>query len=304
MNPSYTLRQLSYFCALAEASSIRQAALTLHISESALTSALDSLERALKVQLCVRRKALGISLTPGGHRLAELGRELLRKATELENEAAGLQGTISGPVRLGCPAGTAPTLLPRIIMACRDLYPDLDVSFELGQLADLLPSLHAGLLDLIILAGPHIPAGLQTRFLYDSPVHVILPSGHPLAVHEFVDLHSLADQPLILLDSSDSREHALSMFDSIGLTPYIRMRSESFELVRSLVGRGLGYSLQMQRPWGDHTYEGLPLSIRTLTPAMSGETTRIGWPDYVRLSPRASALMDLVVQVCSESLPK
>lgn len=296
MTPSFTLRQLGYFLAVADSSSLREAAALLHISESALASALEKLEKALKLQLCVRRKAQGITLTPGGRHLAERARKLLREAEGLENEAAGLQAVLSGPVKLGCPHGLAPSVLPRLLAGTREAHPGIEVSFELGHRAELLPRLLEGLLDLLVLPGAHLPDALEACFLYDAPVHAVLPAGHRLAAHEVVDLRDLAEEPLVLLDIPESREHATAMFAAIGRTPRIGPRSVNFELARSLVGWGFGYTLQVQRPWGDHTYDGLPLAVRPVTPALEDETVVIGWPRDMRLSARAEAVAGVAQQ--------
>lgn len=60
------MRQLAAFVAVAETGTISAAAERLHLSPSALSAALTELERALKVQLCVRRRSFGIQLTRTG----------------------------------------------------------------------------------------------------------------------------------------------------------------------------------------------------------------------------------------------
>ncbi len=61
--PEYTLRQLQYFVAAAEAGTVTQAAEAVHLSQSAMSTALADLEKAFQVQLLVRHHARGISLT-------------------------------------------------------------------------------------------------------------------------------------------------------------------------------------------------------------------------------------------------
>jgi len=86
-NPAYSLRQLAYFVAVAEAGTLAGASATLHVSASALSLALDELERALDAQLTVRRRAHGIRLTPAGQETLRRARRLLREAEEYEKIA-------------------------------------------------------------------------------------------------------------------------------------------------------------------------------------------------------------------------
>ena len=47
---------------------------------------------------------------------------------------------------------------------------------------------------------------------------------------------------------------------SAGITPHIAFSSPSLEVVRGLVGQGLGYSILITRPHGDRTYSGEALA--------------------------------------------
>ena len=81
--PGYSLRQLLYFVAVAEKGTVSAASERLRVSPSAVSLAISELERALKVQLCVRRKAHGVTLTVSGTQLLHHARALLRQAREL-----------------------------------------------------------------------------------------------------------------------------------------------------------------------------------------------------------------------------
>ena len=73
----FTLRQLQLFSALPEHPTLSAAAAALHISESALSHAITELEKVVGEQLCVRRKARGLQLTPAGQFFAERARALV-----------------------------------------------------------------------------------------------------------------------------------------------------------------------------------------------------------------------------------
>jgi DNA-binding transcriptional LysR family regulator len=53
------------------------------------------------VQLCVRRKAHGITLTPSGTQVLHQARQLLRQAEDLHSTAAG-GGPLTGLLTVGC----------------------------------------------------------------------------------------------------------------------------------------------------------------------------------------------------------
>lgn len=287
-----TLRQLEHFRAIAENESLREAAASIRVAESTIASALDQLERTTGVQLCVRRKARGIALTADGRRVAVLASELLDHAQAIRAEISDLAGEVSGPVAIGCTPGLAPTILPPIVAAMRDSHPGVELRLATGTSAEFLPQLRRGEVDLVVLPGGPVPTGLASAALLETPVHAVLPAGHSLAAAEVVSLHDLADEPLILLDVDESAARVLQLFGPLGIAPEIAFRSTNFELVRSLVARGLGYSLQLQRPWGDRSYEGLPLAVRPLSPAQPGDVIRIAWPAAASLPTRTRAVVE------------
>lgn len=112
--PRFSLRQLHYFVAIAEAGSLSEAASRLHVSQPGLSQALTDLEKALGIQLTVRRKAHGVTLTPSGEEFLRHARELLRHSEELEFLTAGTD-VLSGVLSLGCQVTLAPTVLPPLL---------------------------------------------------------------------------------------------------------------------------------------------------------------------------------------------
>lgn len=85
-----TLRQLSYFKALAEQRNFRRAAEISHVSQPALSMQIQELERSLGGPL-VERQARRVTLTPSGPRPLDVALRVLGEIAQLE------QGAQSGP---------------------------------------------------------------------------------------------------------------------------------------------------------------------------------------------------------------
>src|SRR6202035_4889906 len=71
-----------------------------------------------------------------------------------------------------------------------------------------------------------------------------------------------------LLDIDPSRNYILSLFRDGGLEPQVGYRSRSLEMVRGLVGHGLGYSLLATKPANNMSYDGRALVTRPLSSAV------------------------------------
>lgn len=297
MLPKFTLRQLELFVTLADYPTLSDAAAYLHFSESALSQSITRLESAVGEQLCIRRKARGLQLTPAGEYFAVRARVLLNEAENLVVEMSGAGGQLKGPVKLGCFASFAASVLPAILDGFPKIHPEVDVEVVVGTHDELLPALENGRLDLAIVYDMELPPGFQLRTIYETELQAVLPFDHPLARQETVDLAQLAPEPLIMYDSSPSTANTHRVFADRGLRPRIVAHMPQVILVQGLVGRGLGYGLLMSRPnWAPVTMEGHPVAVRPLVPPAS-RTNMVGiWPNHLRLSPRAQALLDFTVE--------
>jgi DNA-binding transcriptional LysR family regulator len=290
----FTLRQLGYLLAVADAGSISAAAQRLHVTQTAVGSALSDLERALGAQLLVRRRAHGVVLTPAGAYVRDHARELLAGAADLELSALDAGATLRGPVALGCYSTLAVTLIPPILAEFGRAHPEVQLDFVADQQAPLEEALLAGELDAALLYDMNLPQGLEARTISEARVYALLGADHPLAGAHAVTLDALAEDPLVFLDLHPSGEHTLSVFRAAGVLPRIRYRTTDFELTRSLVGRGLGYALLVQRPARDETYEGLPVVPVEITPAPAPVRVLMAWNAAVRPTRRARALMEFI----------
>ncbi|MHA7303745.1 LysR substrate-binding domain-containing protein [Arthrobacter sp. TMN-49] len=293
----FTLRQLELFVALADFATLSEAAAFLHFSESALSQAITRLENSVGEQLCIRRKARGLALTPAGEYFAVKARALLNEADDLVAGMSGAQGKLKGPVKLGCFASFAASVLPAILAGFPKLHPDVDVEVVVGTHDELLPALGSGQLDLAIVYDMELSTEFQRRTIYETELQVVLPIDHPLARQATVDLAELAPEPLIMYDASPSTANTHRVFADRGLRPNIVAHMPQIILVQALVGRGLGYGLLMSRPnWAPVSMEGLPVAVRSLAPPVSQTTMSGIWLKGSRLSPRAQALLDFTVE--------
>jgi len=303
--PKFTFRQLELFAALPEHTTLGSAAQQLHISESALSHAISELEAALGEQLCIRRKARGMHLTPTGRHFAKRAGELLREASALADGLGEIRGELKGPMSLGCYTGLASNVLPAVLEGMASLHPKVEISITVGDHADLLPALEDGTLDTAIVYDISLPADVERRVIYKTEVMAVLGANDSLAEEDDVDLADLATKPLIMLNTAPSTEYTQLMFAQRGLKPNVGAVVPQIDLVRAMVGRGLGYSLLMSRPNQiPVSSEGKGLVTRHLRPR-AGQTSVVAvWPKETMLTARALAVIQYAVEVLDAIEPE
>lgn len=294
--PDVSLRQLELFAALPNFTTLSAAAADLHISESALSQAVTNLENLVGEQLCVRRKARGLTLTPTGQQFAERARRIVADTQELVLGAR--EGReLRGPVQLGCYASFAPNVVPELLEGFPRRHPGVSLQVTVGTNEELLAALDAGRLDVALVFDVSLPVGYRRRRIYPTQLEVHLHPGHPLANADAVDLAQLAPHPYVFYDAAPGTRNVTDAFAARGLEPTIVTRVTQIALVEALVGRGLGYGLLMSRPnILSRTNEGREIVIRPLDPPVT-RTHVVGlWPADMELTSRASALLNFAVE--------
>lgn len=262
--PRFSLRQLGYFVAIAEAGSIRGACERLNISHAALSQAMDELEQALGGPLLIRQRARGVSLTPAGAGLVWQARALLQAADAIPGVLEGVQQRLVGRLSVGCYSTLAPVLIPRLFSGFRERHPEVELEFVEGSTAEIAAMLKNGRCETALLYAFALDEDIATEPLYPVTPHVVLSASHPLAGSPSVDLKDLVHEPLILFEVAPALANTMDVFDHLGLHPRIGVRTVNFELARALAARGLGYAVLLQRPAIDVSYEGWPLVTRSI----------------------------------------
>ncbi len=261
----YSLRQLEYFVATAEHSSVADAARQLNVSQPSVSKSIAKLEKQFSIQLFIRHHARGVSLTPSGQRFLIDARGLLRYANGLQQNVEESSDIISGTLKVACFVAVAPVYMPAILADFSEQYPRVDVRLYEGDQEELISGLSNGKFELAILYELGLPTDIVTTRLASLKPYVLLPAGHKLAGESSLSLASLQDENFILLDVPPSRDYFLSIFRQNGIEPQVAFSSPSLEMVRGLVGRSRGYSLLVTRPHYDQTYDGqtiAPVPIR------------------------------------------
>lgn len=183
-----TLRALMY---LQQLGSVRAAAEQMHMSQPALTLAIQQLENELGCQLLVRTKR-GVSLTPYGEALLPRARLIVTESARAREEVAQMRGDLGGHVRLASSPAVALSVLPQALRPFLNKYPQVQVHCIEGTYPAIAPALRDGTLDFAVtpFKSTGIEAGLEAEALYHSEVVIVAKQQHPLAqVTSLRDLH-------------------------------------------------------------------------------------------------------------------
>lgn len=279
------------------------AANACHVTSSALALSLDELERHLGVQLLVRRKGRGVSLTPAGSRMLTRARDVLAQAGALAEAATQDAAELSGPFSIGCFTTLTPFFLPQIVDRFQRKHPAVELDVVTGAAEELHEHLLQGRIDAALLYSVDVPRSLVFDPVLAYRPHVLVPAAHRLADAGEISLAELADEPLVLLDVAPAGNNTRTIFDRLGLEPRIAHVTSSFEAVRCLVGSGLGYAVMFQRPATSTTYDGHEVRVVEIADRVPRTVVGLARPHGAIETSRSTALRTFVAETRTGGAP-
>ncbi|WP_169987744.1 LysR family transcriptional regulator [Microbispora sp. H10836] len=235
------LRHLRYFVAVAEHLSFTVAARELRIAQQSLSQQIVALERALGTRL-FDRDTRGTRLTEVGRVFLPEARAVLARADAAVETARRAERGEVGRLRLAFLVSTANYMMPPVVRAFRERYPDVDLVTEAVGIADLVGGLRDGRYDAAFTRPPLVD-DLKTVTLVGERVCAVLPTGHPLAGRAELRLADLAGEPWVLTPRGSwepwHRKYDED-FRAAGFAPRVVQRADGVPSLLGLVAAGVG----------------------------------------------------------------
>ncbi|MGY3862358.1 DNA-binding transcriptional regulator OxyR [Aeromonas lacus] len=237
------LRDLEYLVALDEEKHFRKAAERCFVSQPTLSGQLRKLEDELGVIL-IERTSRKVLFTPAGDAMAQQARRVLKEVRELKSIGQHFSEPMSGEIHIGFIPTVGPYLLPRIIQALRESFPQLEFYLYEEQTQSLLKRLEEGELDCVILAEMAGMEGFGSIPLYHEPMWLAVPCQHPEASAKEVPLGHLKGKKLLMLEDGHClRDQAMGFCFAGGIGEDQRFKGTSLETLRNMVAAGSGMTL-------------------------------------------------------------
>ncbi len=202
-----TLRQLEIFLKVAEHQSMTRAAEALYLSHSAVSLQVRKLAEAIGLPL---HEVIGkkLYLTEAGREVVTAGTQIFDAIRRLDETINNLKGLTSGRLAISV-VTTAKYFLPRILGPFLRDYPDIDLSFHVGNRAEIIRRLDDNRDDLYIFNGLPRDLDIESYRFLPNPLAVIASSRHPLAGRKGLEWHDLEHEKFLM------REPGSGTFEAI-----------------------------------------------------------------------------------------
>ncbi|QDR79480.1 LysR family transcriptional regulator [Sporomusa termitida] len=234
------IQKYEAFLKTVEYQSLTKAAQKLGYTQSAISHMLNALEKEWGVTLLTRDRS-GVCITSEGSQLLPLVQKVCHANRELMNEIGELHGLKSGVIRIGTFTSVSVHWLPHMIKTFQSEYPNIDFQLLHGDYTEIENWIMEGRADCGFLRLP-ASTDLESIFLAQDRLLVILPEQHPLAGCDYFPITRLAAEPFILLEEGTENE-ITAIFEENHICPHVRFTARDDYAIISMVENGLGISI-------------------------------------------------------------
>jgi DNA-binding transcriptional LysR family regulator len=238
------LRHLRYFIAVAEHLNFSRAAEELRTAQPSLSQQIRSLEDELKMKLFERTHRY-VALTVEGALLLPEARDIVQRVDGLST-LREISTEPRGPLRIASITAATIAVLPQVLPAYRQAFPNVQLSVESGTVDDNSRALVERRVDVAFLRAPLDDPRLDGALVAEEQICVALPNGHPLCSRKKIPIRALDGADMVGMrdeftgDFNKTMDAVLREHDVASRT---RVQTGSLETMLGLVASGMGIAI-------------------------------------------------------------
>jgi LysR family hydrogen peroxide-inducible transcriptional activator len=194
-----TLVQLEYIVAVDTYRSFVGAAEKCFVTQPTLSMQVQKLEEMLNVKIFDRSKQPVVPTEIGAQIIAQ-ARVILQESQKVKEIINSQQQDIVGELRIGIIPTVAPYLLPQVISAMMEKYPDLKLLIWEYTTEDIIHHLKTGVLDCGIMATPFGDPATEELPLYYESFVTYISKNSKLYKKKNIDPEDLEEENIWLLN--------------------------------------------------------------------------------------------------------
>lgn len=252
------LYQIKYFLAVCDTLNFTRAAEKCHVSQPALTRAIQKLEDEMGGPLFRRERNL-THLTDLG-RLMRPRLERVFADTEAAKTAAMEFNTLEkATLNLGVMCTVGPARLINLFARVQQALPGLEINLHESNADSVVQKLEAGEIDVGFVGLPgELPERFDRRRLYRERFVVAFPPGHRFARMNSFNLFDIAGEPYLSRKSCEFAAYFRALLAEKNITLNYRYRTEREDWIQSMVLAGMGCAFM---PEFLPMFQGLPTRV-------------------------------------------
>jgi DNA-binding transcriptional LysR family regulator len=257
---------LYYFYVVAKRGSFSQAAADLRIAQSSISVQIKQFEASLGHTLFNRIKT-GVELTESGQILFQYADDIFHDIGRIQDALQAVEHQIRGSISIGTVPSAGIYTLPPVLREFQREYPEVKISVDLANTADVVEWVKLGKVDFGILTSNRQYPTLTAEPLMKSKLFLVAPPDHPLAAKETVSPADLETYPFLgFYEGLEIRVLMDALFRRMALSVQYAMESSNVAAVKHMALAGLGLAILPEAAVGEEIRRGQ--LVRLDIPAM------------------------------------
>jgi DNA-binding transcriptional LysR family regulator len=237
------LESLKMFCDVVETGSFSRAAQLNHVTQSAVSQQIRTLENRYEQKL-LSRSARQVTPTPAGERLFRGCKEILARFSEVETEIREQSTEVQGATNVSTIYSVGLHELQNIQRALLKAHPKVNMRLNYRRSDQVYDDVVLGAADIGLVAYPQPRAGVDILPFRDDKLALVCAPTHPLAQKAKVSMAAVATTPYIAFDrEAPTRKAVDKMFREKGLELQPSMEMDNVETIKRAVELGLGVAV-------------------------------------------------------------
>ncbi len=290
-----SLRQIRYFIATSESGKVSQAAAELHVSQSAITTAIKNLESLLDTKL-FERQSHGVTLTYEGNLFLQQAKFIMQAVEEAIRLPNRNKVAIKGRVKLAVSYTVAGYFLPSYLSRFNRSFPNVELKLVEADRTNIEEGIIDGTFDLAMILTSNLvnQEDIYIETLFQSCRRLWLSPDHEFIGRSGVSLQEVSAQPYIMLTVDEASNTALRYWNQTPYRPNIIFRTSSIEAIRSMVANGMGVTIlsdMVYRPW---SLEGRRLEVMNLSDSVPDMDVGLAWLRNAEQTPAINAFCEFM----------
>ena len=257
------IRHLKYFVKIAETLSFSEAAKALFITQSTLSQQIRQLEQEMDAQLFERNNH-NVRLTEAGEELLPYARQTLKASQACLDRIQDLQHMLTGTLNIGVTFSFSP-ILTEALFAFIKLHPKVKLNIHYKPMAELMNMLENDEVDFALTFRPaELNKNIESHFLFDNHLAVIVREDHPLARKESVSIVELEQYDLVLPAKGLQARNAFDLMCA-GCNHSLKVRIELNDvnvLLKMVKQSGMMTILSETTIYNEEGFKSIPIDLK------------------------------------------
>lgn len=235
------MQQIRYFVALAQTLNFTRAAEQCHVSQPALTRAIQQLEHELGGPLFHRER--------NNTHLSELGRlmqpyleSVAQSAQAAKAAAISVKKAEKVTLTIGAMCTIGPQLVSELIVEFQRTHPDVEIRLIEDDSSAMIAALERGDLHVALVGVPgELPGNFHQLPIYSERFVIVLPQGHRWAQRNAIRVAELHGEPYVGRSTCEVYKMVSEDFAQRGVKLKKVFSSPRDDWVKNMIKAGLGF---------------------------------------------------------------